>query len=55
MVKQMVHYVVKRKKKSYYYNKNAIEQTKICLENKINDNQLFYNNFKNSLMQVKKR
>lgn len=36
----------KGKRKSYYYNKKAaIEQTKICLENKINDNQIFYNHF----------
>lgn len=36
----------KGKRKSYYYNKKAaIEQTKINLENKIKDNQVFYNIF----------
>lgn len=36
----------KGKRKSYYYNKKAaIEQTKILLQNKINEKQIFYNKF----------
>ncbi len=36
----------KGKRRSYYYNKKAaIEQTKICLERKIENGQEYYNNF----------
>ena len=46
----------KGKRKSYYYNKKAaIEQTKICLENKINDNQIFYNHFLKFFTSSKKK
>jgi hypothetical protein len=44
------------KRKSYYYNKKAaIEQTKICLEEKINTNHIFYNKYLNFFMQSKKK
>ena len=47
---------IKGKRKSYYYNKKAaIEQTKIFLENKIDENQLFYNNFLKFFNSSKKK
>lgn len=46
----------KGKRKSYYYNKKAaIEQTKTFLENKIKNNQLFYEQFLNFFNVSKKK